>query len=45
MEQSLSIPDLLEWGARYHPDVEIVTRTIEGPIHRYTNVDALKRSK
>ena len=30
---------------RYHGDVEIVSRTVEGPIHRYTYRDAECRAK
>jgi 3-(methylthio)propionyl---CoA ligase len=45
MDSPLSIPSLLEYAARYHGETEIVSRTVEGPIHRYTYVDALARSK
>ena len=45
MQRPLSIPALLEHAARCHGDTEIVTRTTEGPIHRYGYAEALQRSK
>jgi fatty-acyl-CoA synthase len=45
MDTQLSIPSLLEYAARYHGETEIVSRTVEGPIHRYTYVDALARAR
>ncbi|QEZ46248.1 long-chain-fatty-acid--CoA ligase [Cupriavidus oxalaticus] len=33
-EKPLLISSLLEHAERFHPNVEIVTRTVEGPIHR-----------
>ncbi|MFT5718014.1 MAG: acyl-CoA synthetase (AMP-forming)/AMP-acid ligase II [Oleiphilaceae bacterium] len=44
-KQGLVIPDLLEHAARYHGSSEIVSRLVEGGIHRYTYADALIRSK
>ena len=44
-KQGLLIPDLLEHAARYHGHSEIVSRQVEGGIHRYTYADALDRSK
>jgi fatty-acyl-CoA synthase len=35
MDQPLLITNLIRYAAQYHPDTEIVTRTVEGPIHRY----------
>ncbi len=40
----LLISSLIEYAARYHGEREIVSRTIEGPIHRYTYADARRRS-
>ena len=41
----LMISSLIDYAAQYHGDTEIVSRTIEGPIHR-TNYRAIqKRSK
>ena len=45
MSGQLLISDLIEHAERYHSDVEIVSRTVEGPIHRYTYSDAAKRSR
>ena len=45
MNWSLTIPKILEYAATYHPDTEIVTRTVEGPIHRYGYADAAKRTR
>ncbi|WP_309643221.1 long-chain fatty acid--CoA ligase [Phenylobacterium sp.] len=45
MDRALSLPSILEYAATYHGDREVVTRTLEGPIHRYTYADALKRAK
>ena len=33
-DRPLLISGLIEYAARYHPDVEIVSKTCEGPIHR-----------
>ena len=44
-KQGLVIPDLLEHAAKYHGSSEIVSRLVEGGIHRYTYADALLRSK
>jgi acyl-CoA synthetase (AMP-forming)/AMP-acid ligase II len=34
-DRPLLISSLIEYAAQYHGDQEIVTRTVEGPIHRY----------
>ncbi len=44
-DRPLLISQMIDFAARYYPDVEIVTRTVEGPIHRYGYRDAQKRSK
>ncbi|MGE0151998.1 MAG: 3-(methylthio)propionyl-CoA ligase [Reyranellaceae bacterium] len=41
----LLISSLLEHAAAFHGDTEIVTRTVEGPIHRYTYAALARRSK
>jgi len=41
----LLVSSMLEYAARFHSDTEIVTRTIEGPIHRYGYGDAHRRSR
>ncbi|TNC82951.1 MAG: long-chain fatty acid--CoA ligase [Oleiphilus sp.] len=43
--QGLLISDILEFAAQAHPDANIVSRSVEGGIHRYTYADALARSK
>jgi fatty-acyl-CoA synthase len=45
MDRPLLVSSLIEHAARYHGDIEIVSRTIEGPIHRYSYADARARSK
>jgi fatty-acyl-CoA synthase len=44
MDVPLQISSILKHGARFHHDVEIVSRTVEGPIHRYTYRDLAARS-
>ncbi len=43
MEAPLSIHSLIEYAAKYHGKTEIVSRSVEGPIHRYTYRDAYAR--
>jgi 3-(methylthio)propionyl---CoA ligase len=45
MDRPLLIQSLLDHAGQYHADTEIVSRTTEGPIHRYTYADAERRSK
>lgn len=44
-DNELMISSLIRYAAEYHGAMEIVTRTVEGPIHRYTYADAEKRAK
>ncbi len=44
-DRPLLISQLIEHAAQNHGDTEIVSRTVEGPIHRYTYRDARLRSK
>jgi 3-(methylthio)propionyl---CoA ligase len=44
-ERPLLISSILTHAATYHGDVEIVSRTVEGPIHRYTYRDAERRCR
>jgi fatty-acyl-CoA synthase len=44
-DRPLLISQIIDFAAAYYGDVEIVSRTIEGPIHRYTYRDAHLRSK
>jgi acyl-CoA synthetase (AMP-forming)/AMP-acid ligase II len=43
MSQPLLITSLIRYAAQYHGDTDIVTRTVEGPVHRYTYRDAYQR--
>ncbi|HSV18150.1 MAG TPA: 3-(methylthio)propionyl-CoA ligase [Casimicrobiaceae bacterium] len=45
MTMPLMISSLIRHADRWHGDTEIVSRTIEGPIHRYTYRDAHARSR
>lgn len=45
MDKQLNIADILEYAAVYSTDAEIVTRQVEGGIHRYGYHDALLRTK
>ena len=45
MDKPLLISSVLEYAAKYHSGTEIVSRTVEGPIHRYIYADAQVRSK
>lgn len=44
-DRPLLIASLIDFAAQYHGDVEIVSRSVEGPIHRYTYSDANHRAK
>ena len=35
-QRPLMISSIIEFAERWHPDVEVVSRTTEGPVHRYT---------
>ena len=43
--QPLLISTIIEHAARHHADTEIVSRAVEGGIHRYTYLDAASRAK
>jgi 3-(methylthio)propionyl---CoA ligase len=43
--QPLLISSLIEFAERHHRDGEIVSRRVEGDIHRYTWADVAKRSR
>jgi fatty-acyl-CoA synthase len=45
MDTPLLISSLIRHADRYHGDAEIVSRTVEGPIHRYTYRDAHTRAR
>ena len=44
-DRPLLISQMIEFAAAYYPKVEIVTRSVEGPIHRYGYRDAALRAK
>jgi fatty-acyl-CoA synthase len=44
-DRPLLISSLIEFAALNHGDGEIVSRTVEGPIHRYTYKDCAARSR
>jgi fatty-acyl-CoA synthase len=43
MNRPLLISDVIEYGADTYPDIEIVSATVEGPVHRYGYGDAARR--
>jgi fatty-acyl-CoA synthase len=45
MDRPLTLPSILEYAAQYHPNRQVVDRTVEGPIHRYGYAQALARTK
>jgi 3-(methylthio)propionyl---CoA ligase len=44
-QQSLLISSLIDFAERHHGDGEIVSRRVEGDIHRYTWAEAARRSR
>ena len=44
-DQPLAISSLLEFAARHHHDAQIVSRRVEGDIHRYTYREAAARAR
>src|SRR5476649_837236 len=44
MDTPLMISSIIKHAARYHGDTEIVSRTVEGPIHRYNYREAEARA-
>ena len=45
MDQPLLISELLRHADRHHGSTEIVSKTLDGPIHRYTYRDAHRRAR
>jgi fatty-acyl-CoA synthase len=45
MDKPLLVSSLIEHADRCHGDTEIVSRSIEGPVYRYTYADAHARAK
>jgi 3-(methylthio)propionyl---CoA ligase len=44
-ERPLLVSAIISHAAIYHGDAEVVSRTVEGPVHRYTYREAERRSK
>jgi len=44
-DRPLLISQFIDYAAEFHPNVEIVSRAVEGPIHRYTYKQAQIRAK
>ncbi|MGQ0584502.1 MAG: AMP-binding protein, partial [Reyranella sp.] len=44
-DRPLLISQIIDFAAAAYPEVEIVSRTVEGPIHRYTYADAARQSR
>ena len=44
-KQSLLISHLIEFAERHHGDGEVVSRRVEGDIHRYAWSDVARRAK
>lgn len=44
-ERPLLLSDLLVHAATYHGQAEIVSRTVEGPVHRYGNAEMARRAR
>jgi 3-(methylthio)propionyl---CoA ligase len=44
-DMPLAISSLIEFAARHHGDTQIVSRRVEGDIHRYTYAEAAVRSR
>ena len=45
MQMPLTISSLIRHADRFHGDTQIVSRSVEGPVHRYTYRDAHGRSR
>lgn len=43
MHKPLTITSLIQYAAQYHGDTEIVSRSVEGPIHRYDYAACYRR--
>ena len=44
-DHPLLISQLIDFAVRHHPRVEIVSRRLEGDIHRYTYAEAARRAR
>ena len=44
-DHPLLISTLIDFAARHHHEAQIVSRRVEGDLHRYTYADAHRRAK
>jgi fatty-acyl-CoA synthase len=44
-DHPLLISSLIEHASKHHPEAQIVSRRVEGDLHRYTYADAARRSR
>ena len=45
MDQPLLISDLIRHAERHHGATQIVSKTVDGSVHRYTYADAARRAR
>jgi len=45
MDSNLTVSSILQYAEKYHQDGEIVSRNVEGGVHRYSYKDAAVRSR
>jgi acyl-CoA synthetase (AMP-forming)/AMP-acid ligase II len=45
MDMPLLVSSLIDFAERHHGDAEIVSRRVEGDLHRYTYADAARRAR
>jgi len=41
----LVVNSILDYAAKFHGEQEVITCTVEGPVHRYTYADTHRRSQ
>ena len=41
----LVVNSILDYAAKFHAEQEVITCTVEGPVHRYTYADMHRRSQ
>ena len=44
-DHPLLISSLIDFASRHHHEAQIVSRRVEGDLHRYTYADAARRSR
>ncbi|KRX07373.1 hypothetical protein PPERSA_06988 [Pseudocohnilembus persalinus] len=45
VDEQLLIKNIIQFGEKFNPNQEIITRTLEGPMHRYTLKDSAIRCR